>query len=102
MISDFSNEEIYQQFGILPDGTSSVDWLGCPLNYNQETIGVIAVQTYDINTRYNRRQVEFLELISNQIALSIIRKQTGESLRENEEKYRALFEFISGCHFFGG
>jgi len=92
LISDFSNDDIFQQFGILPDGTSSVDWLGCPLKYNQETIGVIAVQTYDVNTRYNRRQVEFLELISNQIALSIVRKQTGESLRENEEKYRALFD----------
>jgi len=92
LISDFTNEEIFQNFGFLPEGAASVDWLGCPLKYNQETIGVIAVQTYNINTRYNKRQVEFLELISNQIALSIIRKRTEESLREKEEKYRALFE----------
>ena len=92
LISDFSNDEVFQNFGFLPEGAASVDWLGCPLKYNQETIGVIAAQTYDINTRYNKRQVEFLELISNQIALSIIRKRTEESLREKEEKYRALFE----------
>ncbi len=92
LLSSFSEEEVLNNFGMLPESTSSVDWLGCPLKYNQLTIGVIAIQTYDIHTRYNKRQVELLELISNQIALSIIRKRTEESLRENEEKYRALFQ----------
>ncbi|OJX38110.1 MAG: hypothetical protein BGO78_08765 [Chloroflexi bacterium 44-23] len=92
LLSAYSDEELQQMFGILPETTASVDWLGCPLKYNQETIGVIAVQTYDIHTRYNKRQIELLELISYQIALSIIRKRTEEEMRENEEKYRALFE----------
>ena len=92
LISDYTNEEIAEYFGVLPSGASSVDWLGVPLKHNNENIGAIVVQTYDINTRYNRRQVDFMELISSQIAQSIFRMQAEESLRENEERYRALFE----------
>ena len=92
LLSEYSDKELQQMFGILPETTASVDWLGCPLKYNQTIIGVIAVQTYDIHSRYNKRQIELLELISYQIALSIIRKRTEKSMRENEEKYRALFE----------
>ncbi len=92
LLSEYSDIELQQMFGILPETTASVDWLGCPLKYNQIIIGVIAVQTYDIHSHYNKRQIELLELISYQIALSIIRKRTEESMRENEEKYRALFE----------
>lgn len=92
LISDYSNEEIAEYFGVLPSGASSVDWLGVPLKYNNENIGAIVVQTYDINTRYNRRQVDFIKWISSQIAQSIFRTRAEESLRENEERYRALFE----------
>lgn len=92
LISDYTNEEIAEYFGVLPSGASSVDWLGVPLKHNSNTIGAIVVQTYDIDTRYNHRQVEFMELVSSQIAQSILRVQAEESLRENEERYRALFE----------
>jgi PAS domain S-box-containing protein/putative nucleotidyltransferase with HDIG domain len=92
LISDYSDEEVTKKFGILPSGTSSMDWLGAPLKHNSESIGAIVVQTYDNNTRYTRSQVEFIELVSSQIAQSIIRMQAEEQLRENEERYRALFE----------
>jgi PAS domain S-box-containing protein len=92
LISDYSNDEIQQNFGVFPSGASSVDWLGAPLKHEDQIIGVIAVQTYAENVRYNKRQVEVIEIVSNQIAQSIVRKQAEELQKENEERYRALFD----------
>ena len=77
---------------LTPAGTSSIDWLGVPLKINNETIGVMAVQTYTEGLRYNQRDLNILNFVSTQVALSIERKRSGESLRAAETRYRTLVE----------
>ncbi len=77
---------------LTPVGTKSIDWLGVPLKINNETIGVMAVQTYTEGIRYTQRDLDILSFVSTQVALSIERKRSAESLRVAEERYRSLIE----------
>ncbi|HYU10071.1 MAG TPA: response regulator [Gemmatimonadales bacterium] len=73
-------------------GTASVDWLGVPLKQADRTVGVLAVQTYTAGVRYEEHHKEMLEFVSTQIASAIERKRAEETLRINEERFRALVE----------
>ncbi len=73
-------------------GTRSIDWLGVPLKIENETIGVMAVQTYAQGIRYSQRDLDILKFVSIQVALSMERKQSAENLRSAEARYRTLVE----------
>ena len=93
-------------------GTLSVDWLGVPLKTAQETIGVMAVQTYNPVERLSEEDKEVLVFVSTQVAMAIERKQAEEKIRKNAERlllldtisqalvgigadYRAVLEFVT-------
>ena len=93
-------------------GTPSIDWLGVPLRTAQETIGVMAVQTYSRTERLSEKDKEVLMFVSTQVAMAIERKQAEEQIRENAERlmlldtlsqalveigldYRAVLEFVT-------
>ena len=63
------------------------------------TIGVLAVQHYEKENAYSQRDLEFLALIGNQIALAIERKRTEVELRLAKETAesgnRAKSEFLA-------
>jgi PAS domain S-box-containing protein len=73
-------------------GTPSIDWLGVPLKTGERTIGVLAVQTYTPGIRYDERDKEMLQFVSTQIATAIERKRAEATLRDSEERFRALVE----------
>lgn len=73
-------------------GTDPAIWLGVPLRTPEGIIGVLVVQHYENPDAYNQRDVGFLSSVGDQIALAIERKRAENALRENEEKYRELFE----------
>ena len=73
-------------------GTPSVNWLGVPLKSNQETIGVLVVQSYDKAQQYTEEEKNILMFVSNQIAMAITRRQAEDSLRRSEEWYRSVVE----------
>jgi putative nucleotidyltransferase with HDIG domain len=94
-------------------GTPSVDWLGVPLKTAQETIGVMAVQTYNLTERLSEEDKEVLMFVSTQVAMAIERKQAEEQIRRNAERlilldtlsqalvgigldYGAVVEFVTG------
>jgi PAS domain S-box-containing protein/putative nucleotidyltransferase with HDIG domain len=82
-----------EEAGVLePAGVRSIDWLGVPLKIENETIGVMAVQTYTEGIRYTQRDLDILKFVSTQAALSIERKRSAESLRAAEARYRTLVE----------
>ena len=78
--------------GELSVGTPSIDWLGVPLKTGERTFGVLAVQTYTPGVRYEERDKEMLQFVSTQIATAIERKRAEETLRNSEERFRALVE----------
>ncbi len=61
-------------------GELPVDWLGIPLKTQGKTIGVIAVQSYYKEIRYDEQSKEILSYISQQIALAIEKKKSEEEL----------------------
>ena len=67
-------------------GTPSVDWLGVPLKTAQETIGVMAVQTYNTAERLSEEDKEVLMFVSTQVAMAIERKQAEEQIQRNAER----------------
>ncbi|MCU0372292.1 MAG: ATP-binding protein [Ignavibacteria bacterium] len=91
--------EMKEKGEILPFGTTAIDWLGVPLKVGEDTIGVLAVQSYDENIRYTSDDVNVLEFVSDQIAMAIERKRAEEALKHSESKNRAILSSIPDLMF---
>lgn len=73
-------------------GSIPVCWIGVPLQIEGRTIGLLAVQSYDENIRYSEREMDILSFVTDQIAITIERKNSERALRKSEEKYRNFVE----------
>jgi len=73
-------------------GTDSLDWLGVPLILGKEVIGVMVVQTYTRNIRFDQRDLDIMSFVSIQVAMAIERKKAEEALAKSEEHFRTLVE----------
>jgi len=73
-------------------GHRSVDWLGAPLRTGDRTWGVIGVQTYEQSKRLTPRDKEILVFVAQQVASAVDQKRQQSALRENERRYRQMFE----------
>ena len=62
-------------------GTMPKAWMGIPLRMNDEVLGLIAIQSYKSETAYTNEDLQILEFISGQIAISIERKQYEGTLK---------------------
>lgn len=74
-------------------------WLGVPLKIKGEVIGAFVVQSYTNPHAYTEKDKETLEIIANQIALSIERKRAEEeiifALEKVQESDRIKSAFLS-------
>ncbi|MDP3352732.1 MAG: PAS domain S-box protein, partial [Flavobacteriaceae bacterium] len=73
-------------------GSNAQVWLGVPLFVKNEVIGAIAVQSYTNPNAYTNNDLKILEIVSEQIAIAIERIQHQNTIKENEEKFRNIFE----------
>ncbi|MFB0982124.1 MAG: EAL domain-containing protein [Alteromonadaceae bacterium] len=62
-------------------GTDSTDWLGVPLLNNGVVIGVMAVQSYSEETRYQTVDLELMEFTAQHIVSAMTRLQDHERLQ---------------------
>ncbi len=93
-------ERLREEDIVVGSGTESVCWLGVPLICSDQTVGVLAVQSYSDAHRYDSRDQELLTFVSYHIANALERKRSAESLRaayaELEQRVadrtRALFD----------
>ena len=73
-------------------GTMSTTWLGVPLIYDNHTVGVMAVQSYDDAHTYRQRDQDLLTFVAHHIANALQRKRQADILRETnaalEERVR--------------
>jgi len=63
-------------------GAPSIDWLGAPLKVKEQTIGVMALQTYTPEVRYTPSDQDMLGFISTQVASAIQSKRAEEQIRK--------------------
>jgi PAS domain S-box-containing protein len=92
-------EPIVKQGEIEVIGTMPVCWLGVPLKIGDETIGVIAVQSYREDISFGEKEKEVLTFVSQHLATAMNRKRADEALRRSEEKYRTILESIEDGYY---
>jgi PAS domain S-box-containing protein len=74
-------------------------WIGVPLWYENEVIGLISVKSYTSKNTYNHADLELLDFISGQIALAISRKRAELAMIANEKKFRNIFESFQDIYY---
>lgn len=78
----FDREE---NFGESPTGSKCASFLGVPLKDKQKVFGVLAVQSYRQDIKYDETNQNVLVTIGKQVATAILRKKDSDSLRAAHE-----------------
>lgn len=73
-------EKLVEQGEVESIGAESIDWLGVPLKIKDIVIGVLVVQSYSKGIRYKEQELNILNFISEQIAMSISAKKSEAEL----------------------
>ncbi|HSE37271.1 MAG TPA: PAS domain S-box protein, partial [Blastocatellia bacterium] len=80
-------------------GTLPVDWLGIPLKVGDDTVGVLAVQSYKESARYGEADQHILTFVAQHISSALNRKRNQDALRQSEEMYRTILESIEDGYY---
>lgn len=75
-------------------GMPSVDWLGVPLKAKDKNIGVLAVQSYRGDIRFDEADKNLLQFVSTQIGIAIERKQNEEQIKASLKEKEVLLKEI--------
>ncbi|MEP6897622.1 MAG: diguanylate cyclase, partial [Rhodanobacter sp.] len=67
-------------------GSPALCWLGVPLIVGDEVIGLVTVQSYSSKVAYGPADQELLSFVGSQIANSLTRRRSAESLRRAYEQ----------------
>ncbi len=81
-------EELDRRGEIAPgrSGSPATCWLGVPLIVGDEVIGLVTVQSYSALVTYGPADQELLSFVASQIANSLTRRRSAESLRRAYEQ----------------
>jgi transcriptional regulator with GAF, ATPase, and Fis domain len=71
-------------------GTIPKIWLGVPLKINQEVMGVMTVQSYTNPDQFSESDVDVLTFVSDQVALSIEKKESPGTTAKNSGKIDSI------------
>ena len=74
--------ELEMQGEVESVGSDSEIWMGVPLIIDNEVIGALVVQSYDDPHAYNNADLKMLKFVSNQVSLSIHKKNSELELVE--------------------
>ena len=89
-------EEVFQrlvkQGEVESIGSDSIDWIGVPLKVEERVTGVMVAQSYKEGVCYNQDDLDLMEFVSTQVAVSIERKRAEDALRESLESTRQYAE----------
>jgi PAS domain S-box-containing protein len=86
------SEKLFIYESILPEVTALV-----PLKIKEKTIGVIGIKSYSDGTKFSTNDLELLEFVSGQIAISMQRKKAEEILLIQTSRLNAIFD--SSTHY---
>jgi len=60
-------------------------WLGVPLIYSGQLLGVMVIQSYTSKTTYTQQDAELLNFVSNHVSAAIKRREISEVERQSHE-----------------
>ncbi|WP_371375083.1 EAL domain-containing protein [Thalassotalea aquiviva] len=63
-------------------GSAGVDWLGVPLLKDGEVLGLMVVQSYSNNVRYQKRDSVFLEFVASHVITALDRLKSKDALQK--------------------
>ena len=69
-------------------GKPWVDWLGVPLITNKKAIGVLAIESYNKEVKFGKKELNLLQFISTQVAMAIERQHNQENLHQETAKLK--------------
>jgi PAS domain S-box-containing protein len=84
LLNEKVRARLYASGDVEKSGRTSAAWLGVPLRMSEKALGVLVVQHYEDPDAFSQRDLEFLSLVGDQIALAIERKRAEEALRQSE------------------
>jgi two-component system, cell cycle sensor histidine kinase and response regulator CckA len=73
-------------------GAPSLDWLGVPLRAGANSFGVVVVQSYSPEVRFQEKDRDILTFVSQQLASAVEHRRHEEALRRSETRYRSLVQ----------
>ncbi len=79
---------------VIPGCTPAEIWLGVPLKYLGEIVGVMAVQNYNNPLCYDQTDMKVMVAVADHVALAIKRKQVERALKESEVRFHKLLQEI--------
>ncbi len=89
-------EAVFQQLIHLGEvevvGSDSIDWIGVPLKLEEHVTGVMVAQSYSQGVLYKQDDLDLMEFVSTQVAVSIERKKAEDALRVSLEDTRQYAE----------
>jgi signal transduction histidine kinase len=79
------------QRGIRHGGRPAKSWLGVPMIYKDDVVGVLSVQSYEKENLYDERSVELLTAVAGQCAVAMENARLYEEALEREEEKERLY-----------
>lgn len=67
-------------------------WLGVPVLFENEVIGVIAVQSFTNDFAFSQRDMEILSFVGSQLGAFIRRQDTERKLKDSQAKWDSLVQ----------
>jgi signal transduction histidine kinase len=77
--------------GIRHGGRPAKSWLGVPMVYKDDLVGVLSVQSYGKESLYDERSVELLTAVAGQCAVAMENARLYEEALEREEEKERLY-----------
>ncbi|MCO7224825.1 EAL domain-containing protein [Pleionea sp. CnH1-48] len=71
-------------------GRMPSSWLGVPLIYQKQTLGMIAIQSYNDAENYSHRDKEVLSFVAQQVAVALSRKNNADELLATHEELKKI------------
>ncbi len=85
-------QELIRQGEVQIVGSDSIDWIGVPLKLGDRVTGVMVAQSYTEGVLFTQDDLDLMEFVSTQVAVSIERKKAEDALRASLDETQRYAE----------
>ena len=80
-------------------GQPSKQWLGVPLQSENNAFGALVVQSYDEKAEYTQKDLELLNFVAGHVAAAILSIKAEQELADSETRYRTFMDSATDIAF---